>query len=67
MSKKYIKEHEFCLWLHGYFSIQEELSDGRGLGANQLRKIQEKLKHTMESDADRHAEHIKTFIAHKHQ
>lgn len=34
----------FCYWLQGYFELQEEMKDGRGLGAGQAQTIQKHLQ-----------------------
>lgn len=34
---------DFCYWLQGYFELNEELQDGRELGAGQTEKIKRRL------------------------
>lgn len=48
---------DFCYWLQGYFELNEELQDGRGMGAGQTEMVKRHLalvfKHEIDPSIDK--------------
>ena len=43
---------DFCYWLQGYFELNEELNDGRGLGAAQTEMVKRHLAMVFKHEID---------------
>lgn len=43
---------DFCYWLQGYFELNEELNDGRGMGAGQTERIKRHLALVFKHEID---------------
>lgn len=43
---------DFCYWLQGYFELNEELKDGRGMGAGQTEMVKRHLALVFKHEID---------------
>lgn len=43
---------DFCYWLQGYFELNEELQDGRGMGAAQTETVKQHLALVFKHEID---------------